>query len=530
MKPWYPNGHNFINIKDCYNGDDCWMGPYLGWACHGGMDINHAKGEPLWAPMDVDNQWLFNSVAAGHNNNRWRGIRRWSNGDIWAIQTHHLIDLLVKERTPLKAGNQYATAAGVWVGSHEHTHFEFKIASQVNSDSTEIDFDDESETLPFVTHLDPWILFWQIFEDNKQRSGDIRAVIKPFYPARTGERITFSSTGSRAGAGAGELSTYWTFGDGGWSDQAHPEYTFVKPGIYPVTLVIRDGINKAHHTQHITVDGEPVKTAALALAAPREMSFCARPVRAMDVYGLPPKHIPHTLEFVARASRPEPNKKTVHLKNTGFGILPKAVEPGIMYYDAEGWIIVTRKGTGNKQTLDVAVDAHGLESGQYCAFVSIDCPGAINSPQSFRVVLEVPKIHPTRQLTVDDADEAFTCTPYFWVGHRFCRSEKKGFRDFYMTNGGRARTGEVARFTPDLPAGKYRVSLSEQTPFVEGTAFNVRICGKSGEETVRIEPEKSRLIGTFDFNEGNDGFVEVMASGSEGIVAVDAVVFRPISG
>ena len=86
------------------DGDDCYLGPYLGKACYVGMDVNHPKGSVLFAPIRFDTQAYFNSLADGDNNNRWRGIRRWENGDIWALQSHHLIDLLVSENSPLAAG------------------------------------------------------------------------------------------------------------------------------------------------------------------------------------------------------------------------------------------------------------------------------------------------------------------------------------------------------------------------------------------------------------------------------------------
>jgi hypothetical protein len=140
--------------------------------------------------------------------------------------------------------------------------------------------------------------------------------------------------------------------------------------------------------------------------------------------------------------------------------------------------------------------------------------------------VKVPSTSPAWLVTVDDRYTEFCCTPYFWVGHRFSRCRKKGFRDFYLTNGGRAVAGEFARFTPDLQAGRYRVSLSGQTPFTAGTAFDVRVRHRSGEEIVRLEPERSRLIGIFDFHEGADGFVEITAGGSTGMVAIDAVSFE----
>ena len=530
-RPWHPSERNFIDCKDNYNGDDCYLGPYLGRACHVGMDINHPKGDPLFAPIDFDDQCFFNSLAAGHDNNRWRGVRRWPNGDVWALQSHHLIKLLVPEHTPLSAGTKYATTAGVHVGSHEHTHYEFKIGHNPDREMTLEDFDDQSEAAqqdPAVIHLDPWIVFRQTFEDRRARDGEIRAAIKPLCPARTGREVTFSAENSRSGSEGGKLSCYWTFGDGGWSRGAAVTHTFARGGVYPVTLVVDDGVGRAACTQHITVDGEPIPSPALALAAPDEPAFRPRPVHAMDVYGWPVEFIPHTLEFVARESRPVPNTKAVVLKNLGGGDLPEAAPPTITYLEGTGWLALETKGACNGQTLDVTVDAAGIKPGSYSALVWVDCPGAVNSPQGLRVVLGVPEGPPASEVTIDDRDAGFYGTPYFWVGHRFCRcpKEKRGFGDFYLTSGGRATAGEFARFTPDLQAGKYEVSFSERTPFGPETQFNVRVRHRLGERIVRVQPCKSRTIGTFEFDEGTDGYVEIRAGGSKGLVIADAIDFR----
>jgi hypothetical protein len=129
--------------------------------------------------------------------------------------------------------------------------------------------------------------------------------------------------------------------------------------------------------------------------------------------------------------------------------------------------------------------------------------------------------------TVDDRDEGFYATPYFWVGHRFCRcpKDRRGHGGFHLTNGGRLAAGEFARFTPDLKAGTYDVTLSDATPFRPGTEFDVRVRHRGGETVVRICPEKSRRVGAFEFEEGTDGFVEIRTAGSRGLVVADAVVF-----
>ena len=142
---WCPLPKGGVKIEDCYRGEDCWMGPYDGMLTHGGLDINHPAGTPLWVPFDLDDQGYFNTVAQGANNNRWRGVRKWKNGAIWTIQAHHMTELTVAEHIPLKRGVQFAKGAGVLSGAVDHSHFVFKI--------------DEDGVTYF---LDPWILFWRM--------------------------------------------------------------------------------------------------------------------------------------------------------------------------------------------------------------------------------------------------------------------------------------------------------------------------------------------------------------------------------
>jgi len=148
VAPWCPLPEGGLKIEQCYRGEDCWMGAYDGASAHGGLDINHPKGTPLYAPIDIDDHFLYNSVEMGYNNNRWRGIRRWADGSEWILQSCHMTRLTVPEHQPLKRGQQYAEGAGVWVGCVEHTHFAFIIHHMGERHL-----------------LDPWILFWQMYQD-----------------------------------------------------------------------------------------------------------------------------------------------------------------------------------------------------------------------------------------------------------------------------------------------------------------------------------------------------------------------------
>ncbi|MCC5839244.1 MAG: hypothetical protein JJT96_03890 [Opitutales bacterium] len=152
LHPWCPLPRGGLRIEDCYEGSDCWMGPYHGADAHGGLDINHPAGTPIWTPVPVQRHGLFNSLEKGDNNNRWRGFCEWGDGSVWVLQVHHLLRLRVPEERPLAAGTLLADGAGVWNGSHEHSHFAFKVTEPGC---------EESDAIP----LDPWILFWQMYRD-----------------------------------------------------------------------------------------------------------------------------------------------------------------------------------------------------------------------------------------------------------------------------------------------------------------------------------------------------------------------------
>jgi len=148
LHPWYPLPEEGIGIDLCYRGEDCWLGAYNGASAHGGLDLNHEPGTPLWAPVDFDDQFYFNTVEQGHGNNRWRGIFTWDNGAEWILQAHHMTELTVPEHTPLAKGVQFAQGAGVCSGAVDHSHFVFKVR-------------ENNETVL----LDPWILFRQMYKD-----------------------------------------------------------------------------------------------------------------------------------------------------------------------------------------------------------------------------------------------------------------------------------------------------------------------------------------------------------------------------
>ena len=106
LVPWCPLPEGGLKIEMCYRGEDCWLGAYDGNSLHCGLDINHPDGTPLRAPIDLDDHFLFNSLAMGNDNNRWRGLRRWADGSEWILQVHHLTSMTVPEGGRLKQGQQ----------------------------------------------------------------------------------------------------------------------------------------------------------------------------------------------------------------------------------------------------------------------------------------------------------------------------------------------------------------------------------------------------------------------------------------
>lgn len=518
MKPWFPLNRHFIDVGTCYNGDDPWLGPYLGQACHVGLDVNMPKGTPLRAPIDFDDHWIFSGE------HRWRGVRHWVNGDVWGLQSHHVDRLLLNEHAKIKAGTHYAEAAGKGVGSHPHSHFEFRLGPEVMNRGR----------LGGI-EIDPWILFWQIFETDKANQGHLNAGIDSLAPGQTGRPVRFSGERSRASGKDTKLRYYWTFGDGGWSNEAAPEHTFARAGVFPVTLVVDDGRQLATQTQHITINGEAIDKPALSLRAPDDVTFRPRPAPVADVYGWPVTLIPHTLRFTVAPSSGKSTGKTeprhVLQRNSGGRVLPPADAPQIEYLTKpEGWLQVASEGKGNEQQLVVTADASPLPIGGHEAVVTVRCPGAVNPRQGFRVELTVRPTPTTREVVVDDRDGGFYATPYFWVGHQFIRCPARGYRKRYLTNGARPTAGEFVRFTPDLAAGRYEVFLHGQTPLVPNARFPVRVRHASGEETFEFMPHeaKSRSLGIYDFASGTDGYVEFHAEDSEGLVVADALVFRRV--
>jgi hypothetical protein len=577
---WYPIEIPFLDVNDSYLGDDVWMGPYLGVEPHGGMDVNTPKGTPLYTPFEIsekDDQWLEVGFEPKpyYWAATWIAKKNWPNGSEWTLTFLHLDKYLVEEHIPLKSGAFIAEAAGTGVGAEEHTHFEFMIRDEkVNTVDDKVmvlgniisEMDSEYEIIvekqkgkvpkssalyirrddrpadfsifmiseylakdnnfkyeiPQIL-LDPWYLQWQMFENYKENHKWIKSHFSSVEPTKAGTEVTFLSMNSRPGLNKKKLNYYWTFGDGGFSTEKNPTHVFASPGIYPVSLLVEDGEKKARFTQHITVDGEKTKTPVLSLDSPQENSFNRRKDFVLDVYGNSINRLPHILKFSGRKSNFQPKEKIIEIVNNGGGSLNK-VKIDIQYQKGNNWASIGQLNKGNDQQLLVKVNSTGLSPGTYNAEVQISCENAVNSPQSFIISLDVIlNMAGNKTIIVDNESKDFYATPYFWVGSKFKRWVD-GYKNFYLTNGGRNYENEYVRFTPDLKKGSYNISFVDETPFPE-SKIKVLVHHAEGDSILWIEPTKSRFIGEFNFNEGRDGFVQLNAKGSEGEVLADAIKF-----
>jgi len=101
----------------------------------------------------------------------------------------------------------------------------------------------------------------------------------------------------------------------------------------------------------------------------------------------------------------------------------------------------------------------------------------------------------------------------------------------YHHDGNAAKGDQTARFVPELPkAGRYQVFVAY--PWNANRASNVPVTIKhaDGETKVIVDQKKKPAVrellhpvGTFRFEKGKAGYVEISNAGTEGFVAIDAV-------
>ncbi|HEX7010256.1 MAG TPA: PKD domain-containing protein, partial [Phycisphaeraceae bacterium] len=380
-----------------------------------------------------------------------------------------------------------------------------------------------------VMNLDPWIVFWQIFEDRKRREQRLLADMTPPGPAQTGQTVQFSAAPSQPAEDADSLQYHWTFGDGSWAIGRDPSHRYAKPGIYPVTLVVTRGNESAARTMHLTVSGDPIDQPVLRIQAD-DPSFRIRPAWAANVYGQYTQPLPHTLRIHTHPGASTPLRRELQTVNIGSGTLSPLKVLSMEPDAAADWLRIETLGQGNNQGIRVTIDPTNLKPGDYASTVRVATQETMHAPQSFRVALHVHAEAPPADQIIGVQDAGFYATPWFWVGHRFSRApaDRRGHNGFYLTNGYRPTAGEFVRFTPHLADGTYEVSLLEKSPYPSDSEFNVRIRHSDGESLLRIRPSKSRSLGTYRFEVASPGFVELLAEDASGLLVADALRFRRV--
>jgi hypothetical protein len=106
----------------------------------------------------------------------------------------------------------------------------------------------------------------------------------------------------------------------------------------------------------------------------------------------------------------------------------------------------------------------------------------------------------------------------------------------YRHDGGENRGQQWARYVPDLPtAGKYEVRMSYSPSSNRATNVPVAIVHADGTTTVKVNQRKPPTVeqafvslGTFRFEKGKAGRVEVRNDGVDGHVIIDALQWLPV--
>lgn len=503
LAPWFRDQRmkkRFIPIKDAYHGGDCWLGPFSFGIAHGGLDIRARAGSLLYTPYAVDNQWLPQYVKRGDKNTRWRGIRRWDDGAVWSIKTSHLIQPQNPEGIALTNGAVVSTAAGTAIGWYEHTHFELHIMAkrgcevpgrnwwEEGASGSRMDYatvqNDLPKGQPYLYHVDPWMIFWQYFRQEKRASGDLFAEISPFGPAKTGETVEFKVKRPIPKG----FAAIWTFNDGTMHVGEKVRHTFAKPGAYCVTLTLTDG-NKTRDRdrQVITVSGTPVSSPSLGVRAD-EVSFFELLPGDLPAWGT-----------------------EVHLDPYSF-----RGDPELEFFTRSTGEKVVAKLVNKKPFLSVGEIHHYAsdKGGEGCDVILLTTP---DPRELYR--------KSSRLIQFQWDWNEFWRSPCYWVSHDYDGRIRR-----YETDGARKEKGKFARFYPNLASGSWEVStgtMGFEAPYVPEAAWWVTIKCVDGIKRVWYEPLKQRIIGTFRFEQGK-GYVQFESEGAKGPVMFSRMLFRPV--
>lgn len=489
-------GKDRIDIGECYNGDDCYLGAYNGSAAHGGLDINHPKGTAIYAPIDFDDQCYFHSLSCGDVNNRWKAIRHWDSDSAWALQVHHVGSLTVEEHIPVTKGMQVAKGALVHLGCHSHSHFVLRA------------YERGEEYI-----LDPWILFRQILMNKKKNC--LHASIRHQSQILTGERVSFTGTSNKSDA-----TFLWRISDGSSYCGESVCHIFTVPGIYTVELSVFTQDETDYTLEYVTVSGNAVST-------PRMQ------VQIQD-RGFVPKRLPYTPVY-------------------GFESDLLNVIDWAFYQDCKGAIVreftVTKIGIPSLDAREIevvssteAVRAEVLQKGEHEVVIRVHADAArLSENQLIRLDLRSGLINGFQtvclkvRLTEPDQNSTVVCScksrdfyqeGFDFVGHKFVNwFGSRGYAQFYLTDGGEKNPETKAVFRPVLSEGQYCLEFVKHDLLERNYLIAVKVSDTDGTHDVVVNPRETLEIGAFLFPEGNGGRVELISCQSTGAVLADAIKF-----
>jgi len=514
LKPWYPNKKNYINIKDAYEGADSWLGGYRKDEAHNGLDINISNNTPLWAPIDFDDQYYFNSLAKGDNNNRWMGVRTWPNGEKWILRTHHMTALNIEQNTTLTQGQFYGTVGGVLFGSYPHVHFYFIW-----------------EKDGFTTALDPWMIFWKTFENNKRRSNQIRAVMNPFIPAKVGERISINGTLSEMGIHGSDLKYFWSVNNGAFYEGSEAEHVFIKEGVYIVTLTVTNGTDTSTVNQYITVNGGTEPNNYLRLKTMDPFGFKVKAIEEAEIYGQETKEIGNILRFFFKKnSEYIPLPKEVVLE--GNKLVLESLDISIDYLDYSNWLKVEK--IDNKIKVTLLKENLSIAKGTYKAKIILkSAKTGINQSFYVEATTSGHRYQPLDKIIVDDKQAVLFPSNYYWIEEPFDKEYLKGYGSVTFWGGGNVHQG-IARYQPELSGGSYKIYLHEDAIYepkysVEKSGIiHLQIYTVNGVKDLFWNPRDTNIIGVFELFGGKDSYVDIVTTSSTGMIYLDALVFEKI--
>jgi PKD repeat protein len=103
-------------------------------------------------------------------------------------------------------------------------------------------------------------------------------LIADFNATTDGLTVQFAAAPS---GGTGNYSYVWDFGDGTTSNEANPSHAYPDSGIYPVTLVVNDGVSEDAVTKEVTVEAAAPESPVLTTPIMPDLALIETAVRGM---------------------------------------------------------------------------------------------------------------------------------------------------------------------------------------------------------------------------------------------------------